>query len=337
MRRLILMVIFMAAAGAGSAGTTLGLRGTRFTVNEKRTFLLGISYYGALGAPKESVLRDLQDMQSFGFNWIRIWATWAAFGNDVSAVDGKGNAHEPYLARLRWLVAECDRRGMIVDLTLSRGNGITGPSRLGELQSLKRAARTLVSSLKPYRNWYLDMANERNIKDKRFVGLDELVEVRKLVKRLDGNRLVTASHAGDMNSEQLRDYLLKVRVDFIAPHRPRNARSPTQSADQTGKYLAWMKKLGRTVPVHYQEPFRRGFIPGRWEPKAGDFLADLDGAKRGGAAGWCLHNGDQKNKPESKPRRSFDMRNARLFEQLDGEERKFIQKLKAMRKSGGDL
>ena len=37
-------------------------------------------------------------------------------------------AREPYLSKLQGLVAECDRRGMIVDVTLSRGNGITGPA-----------------------------------------------------------------------------------------------------------------------------------------------------------------------------------------------------------------
>jgi hypothetical protein len=263
-------------------------------------------------------------MRSSGFNWIRVWVTWAAFENDVSAVDGAGNAREPYLDKLRWLVTECDKRGIIVDITLSRGNGITGPSRLGDLESLKRAARTLVTSLRPYRNWYLDMANERNVRDARFVSIEELAEVRKVAKQLDPKRLVTASHAGDMNQDQLREYLLGVKVDFISPHRPRNDHSPEQTAGRTRQYLEWMKEFGRTVPVHYQEPFRRGFSPRRWEPKAADFLTDLKQAKKGGAAGWCLHNGDQKDKPEGKPHRSFDMRQARLFDQLDAEERKFL-------------
>ena len=34
--------------------TVLGIDGTRFTLNGKPTFLLGISYYGALGAPRIS-------------------------------------------------------------------------------------------------------------------------------------------------------------------------------------------------------------------------------------------------------------------------------------------
>ncbi len=331
MRRLAFLALFLVIVHGAMAATVLGVEGTRFTVNGEPTFLLGISYYGGLGASREFILRDLKDMQSSSFNWMRVWVTWAAFDNDVSAVDAKGNAREPYLDKLRWLVTECDKRGIIVDITLSRGNGITGPSRLGDLESLKRAARTLVSSLKALRNWYLDVANERNIRDPRFVSVEELAEVRKLVRQLDSKRLVTASHAGDMNRDQLREYLLKVKVDFISPHRPRNGRSPRQTADQTRKYLAWIKELGRIVPVHYQEPFRRGFSPRRWEPKAEDFLTDLRQAKKGGAAGWCLHNGDQKDKPEGKPHRSFDMRQARLFDQLDAEERKFLRELEETR------
>jgi len=78
------------------------------------------------------------------------------------------------------------------------------------------------------------------------------------------------------------------------------------------------------VPVHYQEPFRRGFRPQQWEPPADAFLTDLTQA-RAGAAGWCFHNGDQKDKPEGQPRRSFDLREKRLFDQLDDEEAKVLK------------
>ncbi|MFA0743737.1 MAG: hypothetical protein LASZOEIN_000515, partial [Candidatus Fervidibacter sp.] len=46
--------------------TELGIKGSQFTVNGKPTFLLGISYYGALGAPKEFILQDLDDIQRYG-------------------------------------------------------------------------------------------------------------------------------------------------------------------------------------------------------------------------------------------------------------------------------
>jgi hypothetical protein len=107
-----------------------------------------------------------------------------------------------------------------------------------------------------------------------------------------------------------------------APHRPRTADSPGQTADRTRQTLDLMKRLGRSGPVHYQEPFRRGYET--WNPTADDFLADLRAARNSGAAGWCFHNGAERNAKDGRPRRSFDLSDARLFDQLDDEERKVV-------------
>jgi hypothetical protein len=181
--------------------------------------------------------------------------------------------------------------------------------------------------LKPHRNWYLDLSNERNIGDKRFTRFEDLKALRALVRRLDAERLVTASHGGDIGKEELRDYLQTAGVDFISPHRPRDPDSAANTAAKTRDYLDWMKELSRVVPVHYQEPFRRGY--GKWQPKAEDFVADLRAAKAGGAVGWCFHNGDQRDKPNAQPRRSFDLSTKRLFEQLDPEEKRVLELLKS--------
>jgi len=318
-------------ASAAWTEPDLVIKGTHFTLDGEPVFLLGISYYGALGAPREAILRDLDEMKTYGFNWIRVWATWAAFDNDVAAVDANGEARQPFLDNLKWLIEQCGQRGMIVDVTLSRGNGVTGAPRLQTPETHQRAARTLTQSLQSLRNWYLDMGNERNIKDKRYISLDELADVRKLVKSLDPRRLVTASWGGDMDKEELRRSLLEVQLDFIAPHRPRGAGSAEETARQTGVYFEWMKEIGRMVPVHYQEPFRRGYSSQSFDPQAADFVKDLKGAIQGGAAGWCFHNGDQRSRDDGQPRRSFDMRGKRLFEQLDEVEMDFLKQLKSMK------
>jgi hypothetical protein len=319
-------------ADAGKGPTPLGVRGTQFTLRGKPTFLLGISYYGALGASDEVLRRDLGEMRRRGFNWLRLWATWAAFGHDVSAVDGEGRARAPQLARLRKLVELCDRQGLGVDVTLSRGNGVTGPARLQTLAAHRNAVTAVVTALKPFRNWYLDLANERNVKDRRFTPFADLKELRALVRKLDPQRLVTASHAGDISRDELRDYLRVAGVDILTPHRPRGPKSAGQTEAKTREYLAEMKGLGRVVPVHYQEPFRRGF--GGYDPKADDFLADARGARAGGAAGWCLHNGDRRGKGDGRPRRSFDLRDGSLFGQLDAEERRAVEKLSRLPNPG---
>jgi hypothetical protein len=326
------------AADGTEPVTRLGTDGTRFTVNGRPAFLFGVSYYGALGAPDEAVQRDLADLRRRGFNWVRVWATWSAFGADVSAVDGEGRPREPYLKRLDRLVAACDDQGIVVDVTLSRGDGSTGPARLQTLAAHRRAVETLVRALKAHRNWYLDLANERNIKDRRFTSLADLQELRELVHTLDPHRLVTASHAGDVSRADIREYLQTVRVDFLSPHRPRTAGSARETEARSRSYLARMKELGRQVPLHYQEPFRRDF--GSWQPRAEDYVTDLKGALAGGAAGWCWHSGANRAAKDGRPRRSFDLRERRLFTQVDDEEHRALPLLsrviaEAARGAGG--
>ncbi len=324
-----------AAANANRSGRdarshdpiALGVRGLSFTLNDTPTFLLGISYYGGLGASESFARDDLDDLRRHGFNWLRVWATWAAFDNDISAIDTTGRARKPFLDKLRWLVAECERRGMIVDVTLTRRKPSAGVSPGGSLPTFeahRRAMDTIVTALKPHRNWYLDMANERDVRDDRYVPANELKAMRDLVRRLDPERLVTASFGGhDLGESDIREGLSDIGLDFLAPHRPRAPESPRQTQQKTRAYIDMTKRLDRAAPVHYQEPFRRGY--GAWNPVATDFLTDLDGAIAGGAAGWCLHNGSERGTADMKPRRSFDLRAARLMDQLDAEERKVVE------------
>jgi hypothetical protein len=322
--------LLLAAAAGSVSATELGVRESRFTIDGRPAFLYGISYYGALGAPRESILEDLDEMQKHGFNWLRVWATWSAFDNDVSAVDNDGRARQPYMEKLKWLLAECDRRGMIVDATLTKGEGRLGNAHVSALDAHLRALETLASELKTWRNWYLDVANEHNIRSKsvvsKYVSFEDARRMRDAVKRVDDRRLVTISYVGDLSKEEVGRYLSDAKVDFLSPHRPRNARSAGQTAQTTRQYLTWMRELGRVIPVHYQEPFRRDFSKG-WQPQVADFATDLEGAIQGGAAGWCLHNGDNRWAPDAQPRRSFDMRQKRLFPQLDDVEQQSLKKL----------
>jgi len=304
---------------------TLEIQDTHFLVEGKPTFLLGASYYGGLGASDDTRDHDLGELKQRGFNWIRVWATWSAFENNVSAVDAGGQAREPYLSRLKALCEKANQLEMLVDVTLSRGNGIVGSGSLPSQEAHLNAVVTLAQELKPFRNIYFDLANERNIRDRRHVTFEQLCTLRDRIKEIDPERLVTASQAGDISDEELNHYLTEVHVDFIAPHRPRNTQSPHQTADKTQGYYRSMQQMGKVVPVHYQEPFRRGF--GSWEPQAADFLTDLKNTVRGGAAGWCFHNGDVRQRSDGRPRRSFDMRESEgsLFEQLDAEERTVVE------------
>jgi len=325
MRVLSLLILLTSCATASA--TELGVQGTSFTLDGKPAFLLGCSYYAGLGASDKTLRSDLDGLKSHGFNWVRVWATWAAFEHDVSAVDGAtGAARQPYLDRLKHLVDECDKRGMVVDVTLSRGNGATGPARLQGLEAHRRVVETILEAVGDRKNWYLDLSNERNIHDKRFTPIEDLAELRGLVRRRDPKRLVTASHAGDVTRQDVESYLKTARLDFLSVHRPRDRKSPGQTAETTRTVRKWIEQVagsGAAVPLHYDEPFRRGYSSD-WEPTADDFRADLDAARASGAAGWCFHNGSTRPAKDGRPRRSFDLTERPLFEQLDKEERKFV-------------
>ncbi len=308
-------------------GTEIGVRGREFVVDGKPVFLLGCSYYSGVGAREEVYRNDLGELRNCGFNWIRVWATWGAYGKDVSVVDGKGEVRKEYFDRLRKLIEECDRRGMMVDVTLSRGNGATGPARLQTMEAHQKAVESLVKGLKEKRNWWLDLANERNVRDARFVSFEELAKLRDAAKKIDEKRLITASHAGgDLSREDLEKYLRVVKVDFVSVHRPRGAGSAARTEAKTREMLKWMAAMGKVAPVLYDEPFRRGY--GDWEPQLDDYLEDLQGTKAGGAAGWCFHNGGQKKAEDGRPRRSFDLSEQGLMAQLDHVERDLLRELR---------
>ena len=137
------------------------------------------------------------------------------------------------------------------------------------------------------------------------VPMNEVAELIALVKRIDPSRLCTASQGGDIGEEEAIAYIDVGKVDFICPHRPRDRNSPQYTAATTREHFEQMKRTSRVVPVHYQEPFRRGY--GRYSPSADDFMTDLEAAHSSGAAGWCFHNGSVRGQPDNedgRPRRS---------------------------------
>jgi hypothetical protein len=211
----------------------------------------------------------------------------------------------------------------VVDVTLSRGKGVTTDGdQIADQPGHLAAVKVLETALLPYRNAYIDLANERDVHDARYVSFEDLSELRDAVKAIDPERLVTASGLGD-----LAPYFEVARLDFICPHLPRHEGTAADTEDATRRLHAEMEQLGHVVPIHYQEPFRRAY--GAWMPTAADFLQDLRGAVLGGAAGWCLHNGNSRGGAAEGPTRSFWMNEAhgRLMDQLDAEEREVLARM----------
>ena len=316
--KLVFVIAAAYALAVPAHAVKLGVSSDRrhFTLDGKPTFLLGISYYGGTSVSDPANLKaDLDEIAAAGFNWIRVWATWDP-GPNVSVIEPDGSVREPFMSRLKNLIRECDRRRIVVDITMTRGK-----SPMPSVQKEHLAcAHTLARELKPFRNVYFDVGNERGVGDSRHVPLAEVGEIIGAIKAVDSDRLCTASGVPG-SSGDLLDYLQTGRCDFIAPHLGRDADLPSQTEATVHKFIDWMTKLGRRAPIHLQEPFRRDY--GKFQPTVKDFYTDAIGAKKGGAAGWCLHNGSSRFSPDKRPHRSFLMSESegRLFKQLDEVER----------------
>jgi len=319
MLRNAISVAALMAVSCSAWAVELGADGTALTLDGQPTFLLGVSYYAGLSRTPELMARDLDDLSARGVNWIRVWATWDSNGTEP-AVDATGDAVEAQMDRLKTLVRLADERGMVVDVTLHRGGVITSQ------EAHLNAVRTIARALKPWRNVYIDVANERDVGDARGVSVEECRELRDAIREVDLGRLVTASCVL-RSRDSLGEFLETTQADLIAPHLLRGPEEPAKTEARVKRYLGWMDELDHRVPVHLQEPFRRDYSP--WQPEAEDFLIDLRGAVSGGAAGWCLHNGSNRHSDDGEPRRSFDLAPNRgpFIETLDPVERDVLDRM----------
>ena len=299
--------------------------GERFVLNGEPAFLLGVSYFGALGAPEEFIEEDLTDLKRSGVNCIRVWPTWEAFGHRVSAFDADGDELSPAWEKLLWLCELADKLHFVVDVAFARGEA-PGGAILGGDEAHLNAVGILAEALTPYRNAIVDVAAEWNAPAAGGVSIAFVKQLRDRIKQADPQRLVTASHAGDVEPDLLYQYLMAAKVDFLAPHRPVGPDSQAQTEQKTRTLCSRMARLGKVVPVLYSQPLRRGEEGP--QPRAEDFLTDLSGAISGGAAGWCFHNGPDATGPERCPRRCFDLRpsEGRLLDQLEDEERTVLRR-----------
>lgn len=309
--RSALVLILLALFAVPVSAVTLGISadGRFFTFDGVPTYLNGISYYGGCQISSQSmVTQDLNDMQARGINWLRVWTFWNFNGQYAAPVtDLNGNVQEPYMSRLKYIIQQANNRGMIVDVTMSRN------SSQSTIAQYTQCARTIATELLPYRNVYIDVGNERDVGDSRYISIPDCGNIINAIKAIDPNRICTASGV-PANQSDLDYFLTTGHLDFIAPHLCRSQGCSAQTYGTVRTYVTWMTNLGKRVPVHLQEPFRRGYTS--YNPVQEDYYRDNSGAKAAEAAGWCFHNGSNPTPP---PYRSFLMNDTtgRLFSQID--------------------
>ena len=165
-----LSVLIMALGPASAVTLGISQDNRYFTINGKPTYLHGISYYGALSINKPEWLRqDLDDMRADGFNWIRVFATldYRDIGSsgdyrdkDVSAIGKDGKLREPYMARLKEVIRQCEKRGMIVDCTMYRS--YMGSQENQRIDQLNQRFDTVIQMLLDLSKQMLELSKQKN-------------------------------------------------------------------------------------------------------------------------------------------------------------------------------
>jgi hypothetical protein len=263
-----------------------------------------MSYYGALGA-SEDPRRDLDDPQRFGFNRF-VSGQLAGVRADV-AVDGEGNAVESGIRsagswRMRSARHDCD-------VTLSRGNGVSGPPRLQTRWRRTGVRWDARQALRPFRNWYL--TRQRAERPRQTLCFVQDLPTLRSVSGTD--RETCDRFTGAISAETSCASISPSQTLTSSRRIGRDATSPNRTgADQTAS--AWIKEIGRAVPVHYQS--RSVAVTGNGS-RAPRMVTDVRGARNGGA-GWCFTTATRATRPMATRVALFDLRDKRLFDDLIG-------------------
>lgn len=241
----------------GSAGADehheLGISGTRFLLDGKPFPYTGISFFNAIYNPafnrsSEERVRWLRKFKSYGINVLRVWAQWdnrrgfvdAAPEHTLYFPDGCLRAEN--VATLKAILADCDREGMVVELTLFSHESLQNNIRLGPAES-DRAVTALAKELSPFRNLTFQVWNEHS---------ERVLELVRALRAADPKRLVTNSpgFAGDLGDPAQNEAL-----DYLTPHTSRqgSGRHWELAPQQIASLLKQYHK-----PVVDDEPARNG-------------------------------------------------------------------------------
>lgn len=282
---------------ADSPDRNLKIQNGLFFVKGNLTFLLGITYFDALSAPHNILESDIAYLKTRRFNAIRVFATWHEEFQPraISIMRNNGTLNPDGITRLKHVLNVARYHGFIVDLVFSREalNGIG-------FENYKKGITNAAIALKPYRAILFDIQNETNhcgaAGDPQCTGhlsLAHVAEIRRAIKEVDPNRLITASRNGEPIVHGRDDYLsIKQRgtVDFIATHRPSRTRDGLWAHYTDNEAAEIRSIIGPAVPILFDEPNRCGKnVNCSVQSATNLFITAAKNAKRSGAAGWFFH------------------------------------------------
>jgi hypothetical protein len=255
----------------------LTIQGDRFAVDGEPRFLTFMTMFGAMAAP--DIAADMQTVRALGFDGVRIWPN---LDTGPQLMNGDGTLKPDELERLRLILDEARKQRILVDVsfTFEHIRGLDAArARVGI------AAAT--EALRSYDNFLIDIQNERNVTDRRFMSETDVARALAAIKSVDPARIVVASNSPVDPPEYAADFTARVGLDATAYHEPRNSRWYTASEVQS--VVGAMRKNGK--PAYLQEPMstRDDLFPYPAHDRADYFMQAIANAKLAGAAAWCFH------------------------------------------------
>jgi hypothetical protein len=296
----------------------------KFVVRGVPTFLLGISYYDGMTAPKEVLKRDFAYLDARGFNAVRVWATWyrSISPQATPLIRRNGTLNPAGWSRLQGLLELARTRGFVVDLTFSRD--VLQPISFA---AYRNGIRNAAIALRPYAFVMIDVQNETNTcgqpEDPGCTGhitLEQAASIRAAIRQVSGRQLVTASRNAYSLVPGLDDYRAfrdVARVDFIATHRPPRAQDGAWAQVTDDEVRLIRRAIGPGIPILFDEPNRCGRNVRCDDPSVANlFLAAVRNAGKAGAAGWFFHTDA-----------GFRLNRRTLAEQLNAVERSVVDRI----------
>lgn len=246
------LTLCLAAALAPAAEITV--QGPAFHLDGKPFAYTGVSFFNAIYNPafnssSAARLAWLDKFSLYGINVIRVWVQWDNARGFVDACPEcslyrpDGTLREDRLATLKAILADADRRGMVVELVLFSQESWRENIRLNEAAA-EKAVRQLAAELKPHRNLTFQVWNEFSW---------HTAPLARIIKSVDPNRLVSSSpgFAGVLTAGAEETSLM----DYLTPHTSRqNAGKTWWIAPAEIRYLIERYRK----PVVDDEPARNG-------------------------------------------------------------------------------
>jgi len=229
------------------------ISGTRFLVDGKPFPYTGISFFNAIYNPSfnhssEARMQWLEKFRRYGINVLRVWAQWDSgrgFVDDCpecTLYHPDGRLREVHVERLKQIIADADRSGVVIELVLFSQQSWDRKIRLEAAES-DRAVAALTRELKPWRNLTCQFWNEFS---------ERVLDHVKIIRANDPKRLVTNSpgFAGVLgDNEQNR------ALDYLTPHTSRQGSG--RNWEIAPKEIEYLLALYRK-PVVDDEPARNG-------------------------------------------------------------------------------